>query len=58
MEAKRQRRAERSRFASATAKRLDLDGEHGDGQHRARFNPRGRSISFFLKNGIYAIVLL
>jgi len=32
METKRQRRAERSRFASATAQRLDLDGEHGDGR--------------------------
>ena len=34
METKRQRRAERSRFASATAQRLDLDGEHGDGRRK------------------------
>ena len=40
MATKRRSRAEGSRLAPATAKRLDLDGEHGDGRRRARFPKR------------------
>ena len=41
MEAKRQRRAERSRFAFATAQRLDLDGDPSDGRQDAcRLSPQ------------------
>jgi hypothetical protein len=58
METKRQRRAERSRFASATAQRLDLDGEHGDGRRRVRFEQSGRPNPFFLENRIRANILL
>jgi len=41
LQTKRQRRAEPSRFALATAQRLDLYGEHGDGGYGASLqNPQ------------------
>jgi len=47
METKRQRRAQRSRFALATAKRLDLDGEPGDGRGRAAQDSAAARVSSF-----------
>jgi len=45
METKRQRRAQRSRLASATAERLGLDGEHGDGRQAKPFCPSACQLS-------------
>jgi hypothetical protein len=50
--------AERSRQGSRQrcAKRLGLDGEHGDGKRRALFKQAGHPNHCFLKNGIRANV--